>query len=263
MNYLKLLLAFGLGWAVVVALGLAADAAARPGGNESGSLRLSRINALRERVGYLEQQAKRGVLTKKVVAPFEVVNRRGERIFYVSLDHEVKLYRAGQPVAGMSAVLTSSGTLWASASQQLATLTPRGVTIKENGQVTMDLVKDWKKNNYRLVFYSGDKTIAAIGVSSVSNAGIALIADGSGSEKADIAVPYDYGVVEVEKGSGSTVARLTESNGGYFIACSAQGCTPPMVEAGDAEGYGVVRAGPLFYVQGPTGAPGSFLIGKK
>lgn len=89
-----------------------------------------------------------------------------------------------------------------------------------------------------------------------------LVEDGSGSEKADIAA-RDYGVAEVERGYGHTVARLTESNGGYFIACSSEGCDPAMVEAGDADGLGVVRTGPAFYVQGPTGAPGSYLTGKK
>lgn len=264
MRYLKLLLAFGLGWAVVVALGLAADAAARHGGNASESPRLSRINALRERIGYLEQQAKGGKLTRKVVAPFEVVNRAGQRIFYVGLDRQVEVYEGGKGMAVMSAG-AGYGTLWAldTSLQRFATLDSGGFSLKENGQVTVDLAKDSAKKNYRLVFLNSEKMIAAIGVSSVTNAGIALVSDGSGSQKADIGAPYDYGVVEVERGAGFTVARLTESNGGYFLACSTQGCDPPMVEAGDGGGYGVVRTGPLFYNQGPTGAPGSFLVGKK
>jgi hypothetical protein len=262
MKHFKLWFAFVLGWAVVTALGLAADAAARHGGDATKSPRLIRINALRRRVAYLEQKSKGRKLATKVVAPFEVVNRAGQRIFYVGLDREVELYHGGKRVAVMSPA-GGFGTLWALYNGSFATLTPRGFSVKENDQVTVELAKDSAKNNYRLEFSNGDKTIAAIGVSSVSNSGIALVSDGSGSQKADMSAPNDYGVVEVGRGYGFTAARLTESNGGYFIACSILGCGQPAVEAGDGGGYGVVRTGPAFYVQGPTGAPGSFLVGKK
>ena len=259
MGYLKLFLGFGLGWATVAALGFAVGAKGTHDDTAQGFQ--SRINALKQRVAYLEQQAKSGQLTRKAVAPFEVDNRGGQRIFYVSPDRDVELYQGGRRVASMSA--GDIGTLWASNGSQVARLWPRGFDLIENEQPSIDLGKDSKEGNYRLIFNNGGKMIASIGVSHVSNAGIALVADGSGSQKADIACPYDYGVVEVERGEGFTVARLTESNGGYFIACSSLGCNPPAVEAGDGGGYGVVRTGPLFYNQGPTGAPGSFLTGKK
>jgi len=261
MKYLKLWFAFALGWAVVTALGLATHATARHGGGVDEGPHLSRINTLGRRVAYLEQKSKGGKLATKVVAPFEVVNRAGQRIFYVGLDREVELYKGGKRVAVMSPA-GSFGTLWAMNGSQSATLGPDGFSLKENGQETY-LAKPSGKRVHQLVFANGEKVIAAIGVSSVSNSGIALVSDGSGSEKADIAAPFDYGVVEVERGNGHTVARLTESNGGYFIACSILGCGQPPVDAGDGGGYGVVRTGPLFYNPGPTGAPGSFLIGKK
>ena len=263
MKSVNLLLAFALGFVFVVAVGRGADATGRHAGNARASLRLSRINILRNRVKYLEQQASAGKLTRKVVAPFEVVNRAGKRIFYVGTDREVELCQGGKRVAVMSPA-GGFGSLWVLGkdASQSATLTPRGFNLNENGQTTASLGKDEKGKNYRLVFSSGDKLIAAIGVSSVTKGGIALVADGSGSQKADMAAG-DYGTVEVERGYGHTVARLTESNGGYFIACSAQGCDPAMVEAGDDDGVGVVRTGPLFYNQGPTGAPGSYLKGQK
>ncbi len=260
MKYLKLFLAFGLGWTAVVALGIAADAADRDSDTTSFQ---SRINALKRRVGYLDEQAKSGALTKKAVAPFEVDDRAGQKIFYVGADHEVEFYKGGKRVAVMSPA-GSFGTLWALSDQGSATLTPRAFSLNDGDQASVDLGKDFTEGNYRLVLRSGGKAIAAIGISAVSKAGIALVADGSGSQKADMACPYDYGTVEVERGYGFTVTRLTESNGGYFIICSAQGCSPAMVEAGtDESGVGVVRTGPAFYNQGPTGAPGSFLIGKK
>lgn len=75
------------------------------------------------------------------------------------------------------------------------------------------------------------------------------------------------GRVGIMSGSGKPIVALTEgeSGGGVFYACAAGGnCDPVMVSAGTNEsGVGVVTTGPRFYIQGPTGAPGSFPIGKK
>ena len=75
------------------------------------------------------------------------------------------------------------------------------------------------------------------------------------------------GRVGIMSGSGKPIAALTEGEkgGGVFYICAAGGsCDPPMVSAGTIDsGVGVVRTGPRFYIQGPTGAPGSYLMGKK
>ena len=269
MKYLKLLLAFGFGWVAVAALSPGAGVKAWRHETEIAQSApfQSRINALKQRVAYLEHQAGSGELTKKVIAPFEVVNQAGQRIFYVSPDRDVEIYKGGKRVTVMSAG-GGFGTFWvlSDKSSWNATLSPRNFVVNENGEARVDLGKDYKKGNYRLVFFKGDKTLSAIGVSSVSGGGIALVDDGSGSQKADIATTvHDTGSVEVLRGSGFNLVRLTEgeSKGGALVICSANGCNPLMVSAGDVDGRGVVTTGPDFYIQGPTGAPGSFLIGKR
>src|SRR6266516_1326994 len=272
MKHSKLFLSFAFGWMTVAALILAAQVFARKGEVENAASQATfenRIRALRQRVAYLEEQANKGDLTRKVVAPFEVVNRAGQRIFYVSPDRDVELWSGGSKRSVMSAGSGGVGALFSYSAdpQSWASLSPRGLFVNENGKYRVDLGKDLQKKNYRLVFYKGDKVIAAIGQSSVSGAGIALVSDGSGSQKADMTATINgTGVVELLRGYGFPIVRVTEGDQkeGLLLICGVNGCNPAMVSAGTNEsGVGVVATGPQFFIQGPTGASGSFLIGKK
>lgn len=267
MRHLKVFLAFALGWAAVTALGLVFDVVAQrgKGGAQTSSLQ-SRINALQDRVKKMEQAAAFGKLPKKVLAPFEVVDRAGNRIFYVSPERDVEFYRDGKRVSLMSAG-GDVGTFWAfaSAPDLWATLTGDRLAIHEKGQTRMELGRSMDKGNYRLKFYSsGGKDIAGIGESPDTQAGLVNILDKAGQLKAQIGVSENKGIIDVLGANQQLIAALTELRGGYLVICGANGCSPPMVEAGDLGGYGVVRTGPSGYNPGVglLGVPGSFVEGK-
>ena len=66
MKYLKLFLAFGLGWITVVALSLGADASAKRGEPDGDTDQLAlrgRVSALQDRVMALEDAARSGRLS--------------------------------------------------------------------------------------------------------------------------------------------------------------------------------------------------------
>jgi len=271
MNSCKLFLAFGLGWMTVAALSLGSGAeAGRADGDPGHSALPGRVSALRKRVMTLEDAARSGLLSEKVVAPFEVVNQAGQRVFYASPDRDVEVYKAGKRIAVMSAgggfgtisVLSDSSKWW-------TVLNPEGVRMNDNGQARMELGRDNSTGNYRLRFYSGaGNAIAGIGVSPNAKAGSMIISKPSGEQRAAMFVTEDgKGFVQVLGGYGKPIATLTEAEkkGGLLLLCAASNCDPPMVAAGDENGAGLVATGPFFYQPGVglTGAPGSFLLGKK
>src|SRR5438128_2002053 len=135
MNYLKPLLAFGLGWMLVISLCLVGDAVAQRGGTSQSSLQ-ARIAVLEERIRKLEQASANGKLTKRFAAPFEVVDGKDKRIFYVGSDREVEFYRQGKRLAGMSAD-DGIGTLWARSAdfKSMMSLNGERLTAKENDQL--------------------------------------------------------------------------------------------------------------------------------
>ena len=64
----------------------------------------ARIKALQQRIAELEGQASRTGLTRRVPAPFEVVDRDGKRVFLVGEDRVVRLYNAaGKDVVRLTA----------------------------------------------------------------------------------------------------------------------------------------------------------------
>jgi hypothetical protein len=267
MKRIELLVAFALGWITVIAIGLVADTLAQRGNNNGQNAVQNRIKVLQERVGTLEQMAAAGKLLKQFVAPFEVVDQNGKRLFYVSQDRDVEFYKDGKRVSVMSAggdvgtlwTLTSTPDLWAS-------ITAERLRINESGQVRMELGQH-STGTYRVLFYSKDaKKIAGIGELPETHNGQVYVLDSSGSLKARMAVgDDDKGLVDVWGGTAPNVlARLGQRTGGYFMICAADICDPPMVEAGDGGGFGVVRTGPLMYQPGVglTGVPQSFLEGK-
>lgn len=267
MRQMKIFLAFILGWVTVVIIGLVADAVAQRGKNPDQNSIQSRIKALQERVGTLEHTAAAGKLLKQFVAPFEVVDKNGKRIFYVSPDRDVEFYRDGKRVAVMSAggdigtlwILTATPDLWAN-------VTADRLKISENGQGRMELGAS-TVGTYHLLFFSKDgKRLAGIGELSETHNGQVYVLDSAGNPKARMTVgDDDKGIVDVIGGSTPhSLVRLGQRNAGYLLICTADSCDPPMVEAGDAGGFGIVRTGPLMYEPGVglMGVPQSFLIGK-
>ena len=133
MPRLKVLLAFALGWSSVAAVRLATDPApydaatasrARPGSVDW------RIAALEQQVSVMEKAAAAGKLRRETMAPFEVVSRAGQRLFYVTPDREVEFHSGGKIAAEMSAT-GEVGTLWAMSSSGSAALTGTELTMKE------------------------------------------------------------------------------------------------------------------------------------
>src|SRR5436189_210422 len=153
MARLKLLLAFALGWLSVAAVQFAADAAANAAtagaATQPGSVTW-RIAALHESVNVMEKAAAAGKFVRRAMAPFEVVNRAGQRLFYVTPEREVEFYQGRKRAAVMSAA-GGVGTLWAlSSTQTSAALTGTELTMKENDRLRVALGKDAGHCNYRL-----------------------------------------------------------------------------------------------------------------
>lgn len=269
MKYLKLLFAFAFGWLSVIAIGMVADAVAQKGKGSLPTPLQKQIAALEDRVKKLEQASADGKLVKKVAAPFEVVDRSGQRVFYVSPERDVEYYRGGKRIAVMSAG-GDIGTFWTftTGSQTWASWTSERMVVNEDGKTRMELGKGAGAGNYRLLFYTKDgKWIGGIGESSELNTGLAFLSDASGNVRARIGeTRAGIGAIDVLGSDNKLSARFTEGakGGGVMLLCSANSCDPPMVDAGDLGGYGVVRTGPQFYNPGVglMGVPGSFLIGK-
>jgi len=242
--------------------------AQRGNAGQQGRLQ-ERIRFLEARVELLEHLAQRGLLVKRVAAPFEVTDNAGHRIFYVSRDRDVEYYRDGKIVAEMSAE-GGGGTIWAlgSNSPSRMSLTGEAMVATEDDKTRMELGRDSTQGNYRLIFFSKDgKPVSGIGESSDLVSGLAFVGDLSGNIKARIGLTKaGRSSVDVNGDNNNKIVRLTEGEkgGGVLLICSANGCDPPMVDAGDLGGFGVVRTGPEFYNPGVglMGVPGSFLIGK-
>jgi hypothetical protein len=239
----------------------------------TSSLDKTRLEDLNRRLINLEELGCAAFGKRRVFAPFEVVDRSGKRIFSV-IEDAAGLFDGGNtPVAGIAA--DRSGGLFSAKGGILRVSfginDPRlaGLSVSEKGQPRLELGKGLSKGNYRLLFLStSNQVIAGLGESPGNKAGLLLINDGQGNQKAIMEVMNDASArIGIMSGSGKPILALTagEKGEGIFYACAAGGsCDPPMVSAGTTDsGVGVVRTGPRFYVSGPTGAPGSFLIGKK
>lgn len=269
MRYAKLCLAFGLGWLSVIAISFVIDVFAQRGKSTQPSPLQQRITALQARVILLEQLAQRDLLVKRFAAPFEVTDRAGRRVFYVSRDRDVEYYRNGKIVAEMSA-MGGGGTFWVLTADGKSRLSLTGDSLKitENDVVRLDVGRSAQKGNYRLLIYSaGGNAITGIGESTEPGTGLGFVADQSGLIKARIGFnKAGRPAVDVNGATNSFIARLTEGEqgGGVLLICGPNNCDPPMVDAGDLGAYGVVRTGPEFYNPGVglMGVPGSFLIGK-
>jgi hypothetical protein len=239
----------------------------------TSSIDKTSLEDLNRRLIKLEELGCAAFGKRRVFAPFEVVDRSGKRIFSV-IENAAGLFDGGDTPVARIVADRSGGLFGASGGDVRVSFginDPRldGVSVTEQGRTRLELGKGLSKGNYSLLFLSSsDHVIAGLGESPDNKAGLMLINDGQGNQRAIMEVMADgSGRVGIMSGTGKPIAALTagQKGAGIFYTCAAGGsCDPPMVSAGTIDsGVGVVRTGPRFYISGPTGAPGSFLIGKK
>lgn len=232
-----------------------------------------KLAELDQRLKDLEERNRRGrLLGSKVVAPFEVVNDAGKRVFYVE-EGSVRVYNTGgvgvaRIVAnehggyfeGRSATAATSAAIGSSGAQV-------GVIIQENDRTRVNLGRNDKGAYGLRVFNASDKLVAGIGQSEAGS-GIAVVGDAQGAIKARMYVmsTTGAGMVEVVNAQGIGVATMSAAGhdgAGLLQLTNASGTV--MVEAGVLKsGIGVVRAGPAGFNSGIgfLGLPGSFIQGR-
>jgi hypothetical protein len=228
----------------------------------------ARIKALQQRIAELEGQASRTGLTRRVAAPFEVVDRDGRRVFFVGEDRVVRLYNAaGKDVVRLAATDGGGFLLATNAAGLMATLgtseSEANIKLLEGGVVRAQLGQSGPVDNYRLQFLRSGMPVALIG-ESPQGEGQVLIADKDNNLRARIAINGGRGEIATFNKESTPVAILTEGAraGGLFKLTSSDGVI--MVDAGvSADGVGVVRTGPgSFMTAAGIGLPGSYIMGK-
>jgi hypothetical protein len=239
------------------------------------SLDQAELKDLNVRLIKLEEMGCAALRANKVVAPFEVVDPSGKTVFTVTesaIGRFVGLLDgSGVPIDAI--VADQKGGFFSAkggdtrVSFGIVDPTIAGVNVSQGNKSRASLGKSLEKGNYRLAFVSSaGQPLAAIGEHPASKQGLLLINDSGGAQKAVMEVLDDgSGRVGIMSNSPRPIAALTDDGrGGVFYACGAGGrCDPMPVAAGTNErGVGLVATGPRFYLGGPTGAPGSFLIGK-
>jgi hypothetical protein len=250
---------------------------AKPG---TASVDTRKLDELERRLKDLEGSPARRVDGNSVVAPFEVVDRTGRRVFYVDAENGPPraelLNREGKVVATMGAPdgggqFTTHGTS-ANLSVYLGIFGAgkgAGVTVLESGVRRTELGRDGDTGRFRLkIFGSGGALVAGIGEEATKGGGLAVVNDGSGNPRAAMGVnaASGKGFVLITNRSKTEVATLTEGShaGGLLTINDAAGRA--MVEAGvTGDGIGVVRTGPEGFKPGygVLGLPASSISGKK
>ena len=238
------------------------------------------IAALGNRLKALENAGRGTTGPSRVVAPFEVVDKRGQPVFQVAEEAPggtrfvIAYNSSGAPVAGMRAT-NGGGLLWGEAASRdrrvLVGAGTRfaGLDIEEgaadSGRNRIRLGRAEDSGRYSLrVNRDGDNTVAAIGENALGG-GLAFVADAEGRQRAlmipgsDVSRSGFY----VNGGDGTAVAVLVDGDRGGLMQLFSG--TQIMVEAGIAEGgFGIVRAGPESFKPGAglLGLPGSYIAGK-
>lgn len=230
------------------------------------------LEDLNRRLMKLESEDCSSFGKSKVVAPFQVVDRAGHTIFYVN-DGIANLFNQNHETAAVMEASSKGGTFYSrsSGSGLFTALGANGesfgLSISEGGDQRVELGRR-PAGNYSLIFSKGGNKVAAIGETK-DGSGQAVVGDSQGVAKAimNIGQQDGRGRVWITDNGSDTLAVLAEGDhgGGVMAICKRGGCNPPMVDAGDAGGYGLVRTGPLGFNPGLgiVGAPGSVLVGKK
>jgi hypothetical protein len=249
--------------------------------NCGASIDKVRLAELERQLKNLEDAAIRGELGNRVVAPFEVVDRSGKRVFRVDKSGTssiAELYNsAEQSVAAIMAHASGGQFSAKNVGGQglethfgiLASGENSGLRVVENGEPRLEAGRVSEDGTYRLrVYGKGGKRLATIGQNS-SGGGVAAVADAQGQVGALIAASADQGGFAgvYRTSTQMTIAALTQgtSGGGVLRLWDPDG-KQPMVEAGvDANGIGVVRAGPEGFKPGMglLGLPSSYISGKR
>ncbi len=236
---------------------------------DTSSIDKTILDDLNRRLNKLENMECASIGKNRVVAPFEVVDHDGKRVFSV-IEKAVGLFNSsGQPVARMAA--NPEGGLFIAEGRSNKAFfgvsdTVAGFGVRGGDQLRIELGRNPQYGNYKLDFRSpSGQSVAAIGVPD-ANAGLAVIRDQSGKTKASIGLTKNgTGLIEIL--GGNAIAQLTEGeehHGGRLWIGNAGGVG--MVEAGDAGGYGIVKAGPRGFEFIPTpglALPGSVIVGKR
>jgi hypothetical protein len=238
-----------------------------------------RLEEFERRLQDLERSPARRVGANSVVAPFEVVDRTGKRVFYVDAEDgppRAELYRDSKVVAAIVAP-DMGGQFYANATGSNLTVymgiygggKAAGLTVYDAGIPRTELGRDAQTGRFRLKFFAGNKAfVAGIGEEATKGGGLAVVNDANGTPRAAMGVSVESakGFVLISNASQKEVATLTEgaSAGGLLAINDAGG--KPMVEAGvSKEGIGVVRTGPEGFKPGygVLGLPASYISGKK
>lgn len=249
---------------------------------EGASIVNVRMRELERQLKNLEDAAIRGELGNRVVAPFEVVDREGKRVFRVDRSGTstiAELYNSAEQ--SVAAIMGFAGGGQFSARNEggqglqahfgiLSSGQSAGVRVVEHGETRIDLGKSSEGGRYRLrVDGKGGKLLAQIGENSEGR-GLVLAADAQGKIGALLTADETLGGMAAVYGASSewTVATLGQgdSRGGSLRLWGPGGGPKPLVEAGvDSDGVGVVRAGPEGFKPGMglLGLPSSYISGKR
>lgn len=247
---------------------------------KTDALTKQRIKELEERLKDIESSSSSRIAGNRVVAPFEVVDRDGRRIFYVAAEGgppRAELYNASGGLAAMMSALETGGQFTTRSSDSSVAVymgifsggKSAGFSVLEGGTKRVDLGKDEANGRFRLKFFRpGGSLVAGIGEEASSGTGLAVVADQSGNPRAAMGAngSSGKGYLVVSNASATQVATLTEGErgAGYLQITNSSGMS--MVQAGVNEGgYGVVSAGPRHFNPGlgVFGLPSSYIAGKK
>jgi hypothetical protein len=229
-----------------------------------------RMSELERRIQQLEgEKSDRTTGRSTVVAPFEVLDRNGRRIFAVEEGAVVSVYNGGRVLAMIRATdagghfvgLSSAGDMQASVG---AAATRSGVNVSEGGAERIYIGKQ-ESGHYGAKFFSkGGAYVAAIGQSQLGF-GLAGVYGADGTPRALLRTTDDGqgGHISIANGQ-TTVAELTvgKTGGGLLTIGSSTG--ERMVAAGvQPGGFGVVQTGPAsFATAAGLPLPGSYISGK-
>lgn len=237
-----------------------------------------RLADLEQKIRELEGQANKGELARKVVAPFEVVDRSGRLIFDVVKEEsgpQVRLYDSSvQPVVGLAAT-SKGGQISAGNPSGQATYVGifsdgAGLRVRDatggTSQPRIDLGNQNGKPYHLKIFGGSGNSIAGIG-ENLAGTGTVQVADAGGQVKATVGVSQNgSGAFTLYNGS-NIIGNLTQGDfGGGLLVLFGSGGGKPMVAAGTtASGIGLVQVGPNGFEAGlgVLGLPGSFIAGKQ
>lgn len=241
------------------------------------------LDDFERRLKTLENPQDRHLVGNRIVAPFEVVDRAGKRLFYVdgdqgALPRRAELYNSGGNIVAVIGALNGGGQFVATTpSRNLSVYTgiykdgkAAGVNVLEGATTRIDFGKDAAMGHYRLKFFEkSGQWVAGIGQEPTSGAGLAMVNDAAGKPRAAMGVlggaQAGKGAVYVANDSQIVVAQMREGDygGGLLRIDNAEGAE--MVAAGvEKDGYGVVSTGPQAFKPGLGlfGLPGSYIAGK-